>query len=443
MIHTLLGSKWALETAFHNRMADIIIRRIADGKEPLWGFSERKPMSFYHPESGLETNGYGRLEKPLTQSGHVAIIPIIGAMSRYGDMCSYGSEDMTNWINKANQDPNVSAIVLEINSPGGEVDGTEALGMAVKNSKKPVVAWVAGMAASAAYWVGSQAQEIWLESETSTEVGSIGVLAMHIDQSAALEAEGYKVTIIRSDGSEDKALFNSVEGLSADVLASTKESLNTIRAQFVKTVKAGRAGVADDVFSGKMYDGKTAKKKKMSDRFGSLTDAVIRADQLARRTNSSSNQNNANMEIKAKLASFFGITANDLTDAQIKEIEQSSDSAKELATLKTDKSAVDEQVVILTKERDKAQGSLGAYEALGTVEALTTAQSNLAGYVALGSAEEFKTALGWYETHKNQGGLGAGDASDQGKGKKVSAATKSAQEAYDKALAFKNQGQKP
>ena len=433
MLHTLLGSRWALETGYHNRMADIIIRRLEDGKEPWGKLEERKPVMVYHPESGLQTYGFNSLEKPLTQSGHVAIIPIVGAMSRYGGMCSYGSEDMTNWVNQANIDPNISAIVLEINSPGGEVDGTEALGLAVKNSKKPVVAWVAGMAASAAYWVGSQSKEIWLESETSSEVGSIGVLAMHVDQSVALEAQGYKVTIIRSDGSEDKALFNSVEGLSEAVIAETKTCLNMIRDSFVKTVKSGRAGISEDVFSGKMYDGKTAKKKKMADRFGSLTDAVLRADQLARRTNNSSNQNNANMKLVKVLGSIFGASADEITAIQLDEIAQASISETDLETLRADKATADANVVSLTTERDEAQATLAGYAALGSVETIAAAQADLVKFSANGTAEEFATAKGWYETHKAQGGLGAGDASDQGQGKKVSAITQKALDAQAKA----------
>jgi protease-4 len=434
MLHLILGSKWALETGYHNRMAEIAIGRMKAGKEPFVISENRKPVMIYHPSAGLSSYGFSGLEKPLTQSGHVAIIPIIGAMSRYGGMCSYGSEDMKNWIDKANADPNISAIVLEINSPGGEVDGTEALGTAVKNSKKPVVAWVAGMAASAAYWVASQASEIWMESEVTSEVGSIGVLCMHIDQSGALEAEGYKVSIIRSDGSEDKAVFNSIEGLSDEVLASTKESLNSTRTQFVKTVKSGRPNIAGDVFTGKMFEGKTAKQKKMSDRFGSLTDAVLRADQLARRTNStnSSNQNNANMKFKVKLGSFFGASANELTDAQVSELESSTDSAAELENLRTEKATAENQVISLTTERDTAQASLAGFTALGTVETIAQAQAGLAGFTALGSAEEFATAKSWYETHKAQGGLSGGDASDRNETKKVSAITQKAIDAQAK-----------
>lgn len=298
MLDTLLNAKWALEPTYHNRMAAIAMRRIDAGKTPfVISSEERTPPRFvsligkdekgkgdgWGPDKSAAVPGYEYLSKAGTKSGNVVVIPIMGAMSRYGDYCSWGTEDMANWIMEANRDETVSAIVLEINSPGGEVDGTEMLGDVVANSGKPVVAWVAGMAASAAYWVASQAREIMMESETSSEVGSIGVLAVHVDASAYYEKEGLKVQIIRADGSEDKALFNSLEPLNELALNDTKGSLNAIRDQFIKTVQAGRPTISADVFSGKMYPGSTAIKKGMADRIGYLGDAIRRADLLARR----------------------------------------------------------------------------------------------------------------------------------------------------------------
>lgn len=305
MIANLISRTWALEEHFNNVMATQLLRtgnvtvRRNGGQLLRLTADEMKPMA--------AAPGYNRLGRVATQSGQVVVIPIMDTMSRYGDYCGWGSEDMAAWIAEANADGSVSGIVLEINSPGGDVDGTEMLGNAVKNSQKPVVAWVAGMAASAAYWVASQAREIVAESEVATRVGSIGVLAMHVDASAALEKEGYKVTIIRSDGSEDKALFNSVEPLGEDIVTNTKAELNQIRSQFIDIVKAGRPGIANDVFSGKMFSGKDAKKRKMVDRFGSLSDAVRRADLLAR-IPKPSNSNQANS--MSFLSSFF--TKNDV-----------------------------------------------------------------------------------------------------------------------------------
>lgn len=288
MLEVVLSSKWALEPVFHERMADIVLNRLAQGHTPFAASADRmdqdRKTPYFVSASASSSWGFERLQKEKMESGRVVIIPVMGTMSRYGNYCSYGTEDFVNWILEANDDPSISAIVLEINSPGGQVDGTEVLGEVIRTSQKPIVAHVAGMAASAAYWIASQCRTIILESATSSEVGSIGVLAMHVDASKAYEKEGYKVTIVRATGSTDKALFNSIEPLSEVVLGETKAILDAIREHFVDTVKAGRPGIAADVFSGRMYIGREAIARKMADRYGFLGDAVQEADRLAKAT---------------------------------------------------------------------------------------------------------------------------------------------------------------
>lgn len=121
-----------------------------------------------------------------------------------------------------------------------------------------------------------------MESKTASEVGSIGVLAMHVDASEFYKKEGLKVTIIRSEGSEDKALFNSVEPLTDAMVANVKAQLQPIKDAFIATVKAGRPGISKDVFTGKMYPGSEAIALGMADRIGFLGDAIRRVDELAK-----------------------------------------------------------------------------------------------------------------------------------------------------------------
>lgn len=284
MIEELIYRTWALEPRFHNVMALKVLKgdlHIADFDND----KEKNSPRYAIPEAGHygPDGSYRSWDKVPGKDAAVAIIPIIGSITRYGDLCAWGAEDYANWILEANSLDYISSIVLELNTPGGEVDGIEMLGNVIKSSKKPVVAYVAGMAASAGYWLASQCHEIFMESETSSSVGSIGVLSMHVNAAKYYEREGYEITILRSDGSEDKALFNSIEPLSADVISSVKVELNMLRSEFVKTVKSGRPGISGDVFTGKMYPGREAIKLGMADKIGYLGNAVKRADQLSRR----------------------------------------------------------------------------------------------------------------------------------------------------------------
>lgn len=280
MLHQLLTEKWALEQRFHERMAHLVLA----GKIDFKSFTENRKEPYF--QSGVQAGlgyaqQYERLPKVGPKGGRVAIIPLMGVMTRNGDMCSWGTEDVASWLMEAYADDSVIGVILEVNSGGGSVDGTELLAEVVRQRTKPVVAYVTGMAASAAYWVASQCDEIIMESAIASEVGSIGVLAMHVDASAAYEKEGYKVTIIRADGSEGKTLFNSIEPLSADLIATLRAEMKPIRNEFIRQVKAGRPAIIDDsIFQGGMYSGKEAVKNGMADKIGYLGDAINRVAKL-------------------------------------------------------------------------------------------------------------------------------------------------------------------
>ncbi len=89
-------------------------------------------------------------------------------------------------------DPAVKAIVLDIDSPGGEVTGVDELATAIRsmNAEKPIVAYGTGTVASAAYWIAAACDQVVI-SKTSA-VGSIGCMATILDYSAAREAAGVK-----------------------------------------------------------------------------------------------------------------------------------------------------------------------------------------------------------------------------------------------------------
>ncbi|WP_143092979.1 hypothetical protein, partial [Arsenicibacter rosenii] len=110
MIELLFAGAWALNQTYHDRMAAIVLSRLQQGKQPfevrtedriepylveanLTGKDDRGKDSFGADKSAA-VPGYNNLSKVGTKSGQVVVIPIIGAMSRYGGMCSWGSEDI-------------------------------------------------------------------------------------------------------------------------------------------------------------------------------------------------------------------------------------------------------------------------------------------------------------------------------------------------------------
>ncbi|MGI4835095.1 MAG: S49 family peptidase [Janthinobacterium lividum] len=316
MYDQLTSSCWALEAKYYHLAKSAILARLAEGL-PALDTSEAKPRPYSHmnaagyptmwvAQSGelvgaqVAPQGHGlNLASGIAQvlagrgggsstgntsGSKVAIIPVQGTVQKRGGYCSLGTKDLVAHLQAAGRDPEISAIVLDIDSPGGQVDGTEEFAQAVALSAKPIVAYIDGLGASAAYWIAAQASSIFINSASTGYAGSLGVLCMSINQTDFLEKQGIKVEILRSSRATDKARLNPVEPLSDDVRAAVQADLDQIGETFISAVEKGRAGklsTKEDVFTGKVYKGSDALKHGLVDAIGSLQDAVNQAAKLA------------------------------------------------------------------------------------------------------------------------------------------------------------------
>lgn len=230
----------------------------------------------YSPE---ELRWYYGINTEKSKTGLVAIIPLNGVMSRDG---WYGAN--TTWIARqimiAAENTEVTGIVLRVSSPGGAVDGTQYLARLIAEIKKPIVSWVSHMGASGALWVMSQTTEIWLESKI-TSVGSLGVMSTIVSYAGQLQKEGIDVRVLRSKGSENKALLNPYEPINDDAIKEEQGVIDMIKGEFLGDVRGKRPQVSADI-DGKLYYGNDAIKIGFADNMGSLRDAVKRADFLGR-----------------------------------------------------------------------------------------------------------------------------------------------------------------
>jgi len=302
MFEILATNAWLLEAKYFGMVYPVLLDRLHAGQEllPALGQVSRRrserygedglPQMFYAvpaPASLSDeySSGQAASGKASPQTGQkVAIIPLQGTMLKNGGYCSLGTKEVISMIQQANADPNISGIVLDVDSPGGAVDGTEELARVVANSKKPIVAYGDGLVASAAYWVASQASKLYINSLTTGYVGSIGVLATHTNAQEFLAKMGQKITILRSSKAVDKARMNSVEPLTDELIAEYTKQLDTIHETFISAVKKGRGDkLAKDAnpWTGKVYSGQEAKKLGLVDAVGTLEDAVNEAHRLA------------------------------------------------------------------------------------------------------------------------------------------------------------------
>ncbi len=220
----------------------------------------------------------------ISNSNSIAVIPVRGTLLKEDeDDCEYfqaGMRTLSERVLDANHDPNVIGIILYIDSPGGTVDGTKAFSDAIKACRKPVVTFIDGIMASGALWIGTSAQKVIAQNST-TEIGSIGVMVAFADMQPVWEAEGVKFHRINADQSKDKNK-NFTDALAGDYAGIKKEELNPLADQFITAVKANRPNISNSVFTGKVYFAEEALSLGLIDEIGSFETAVAAVSALAK-----------------------------------------------------------------------------------------------------------------------------------------------------------------
>ncbi len=295
-ISSIYKGAWLIDKSWVDAHSPLILKTIK-GEVAEWGMPEEK---LYHDEN---------LEVPAPQKVHLAVaeydgevykarpyhaadkfpynsivmIDITGPILKYGDMCSYGSIDHIDCINKFANAKNISGIILNIDSPGGQAAGTASLADSIRKAitQKPVIGIVQdGIAASAAMWVAAACQELYV-SEDTDEVGSIGAYTTMYDLRGWFEAQGVKVHEVYAPQSVDKnrdyrdALEGNYQLVENDLKFLVEDFIGD-----VKAFRGQRLKGKENPFTGKMYKADEAVKIGLIDGKKNLEQVVKRMKTL-------------------------------------------------------------------------------------------------------------------------------------------------------------------
>ncbi|WP_265822530.1 S49 family peptidase [Geovibrio ferrireducens] len=166
ILTALLDTQWMMSSAKLEQMYEIISAH-KDGKIEAVRMKDGEPL---------------KNTRKATVRGNVAIIPITGIIFRYANLFTHicgatAVSDVAKDLNAALENDEVTSIILEINSPGGEVAGIDELAEAIYAARavKPIKAYAGATCASAAYYIAAAADEIIVND--MAELGSIGVVA--------------------------------------------------------------------------------------------------------------------------------------------------------------------------------------------------------------------------------------------------------------------------
>nr|MBA3899392.1 S49 family peptidase [Bacteroidota bacterium] len=378
----ILGKPWLVEPNWQETHFPLIASSLLSAEEK--SFNDKPDGQIVsilenHAGSYRAASGGSLSNAP---EGSIAVIRISGPILKFDSWeYGFGSESLANVVKLMSGAINIGSIIIEIDSPGGMVDGTATLADAIKASSKPVVAFINdGMMASAAMWIGSAASEIVASQPTDT-IGSIGVYSTLYDMAGYLEKMGLKVHEIYAPQSKDKNK-DYKDALKGDYKA-VEANLKFIADRFISVVKENRGDKInldfDNPFTGKMYVAEDAIKVGLIDHVGNFEFAVQRAAELAKgkaaesKSNTQSNNNNSNpnsnlnpnpMKFSALWGALLAVigfsVANaseeetpDVTAERLEKINQALIAANDQnKTLATKVSELNTQVSALTAERD-------------------------------------------------------------------------------------------
>ena len=189
------------------------------------------------------------------------------------------TENIKEELRKADEDPTISAILLDISSGGGEVVASRELMREVKKTKKPIVAWIGEIGASGAYYVASAADLVVADENSMT--GSIGVRMELMHYYELLDSIGVNMTVIKAGESKDigspyrpmtkeenKELTDMIDKVYVSFITDVAENRN-LNLDYVKTIAKG-----------KIYLGMEAKEVGLVDELGGFDDALAFAGKL-------------------------------------------------------------------------------------------------------------------------------------------------------------------
>lgn len=241
------------------------------------GFLTLQDMINSYDGEGEENN-----EEPLAKDSvnGIAVISVKGTMMRNVSPLvarMFGLVDtgkLRETITQVADSGEFDGILLDVDSPGGSATGVEEASEAVRlaNDKIPVYAYVEGLMASAAYWVGSQARAI--VASNSSKVGSIGVYLPIVDSSESYKAQGIKIELIKNKEATYKGAGFEGTSMSDEQKEYMQDMVQDIFEDFKEGVLSGRPQVQREAMRGQVYLGKRAKGVGLVDMNGSYEDAL-------------------------------------------------------------------------------------------------------------------------------------------------------------------------
>ena len=222
----------------------------------------------------------GRMVQPNSEgdvpAGTVAVVDMIGAIIKYGDWCTYGAEEIVAALQAADDNPNITAIVLNIDGPGGSVSAIAPFKAFGLTKKKQVIGLYDQCCSAHLYSMLVCCDYVMAANDISATIGSVGVVLSWRDNQKYMESIGYKFHEVYpvESAQKNEAFRLAMEG-NYDMIKT--EMLSPMAKNFQDAVKAARPNLdlrEPGVITGKTFNTEKALGIGYADSMGSLKDAI-------------------------------------------------------------------------------------------------------------------------------------------------------------------------
>ena len=279
-LHALLLEKGAAEDEDETSHAALVGYGRYHNPDVFQDFMTTLELELNNKESDEDEDGEAEGE-----AGSVAVVFAVGGIeSGEGDDATIGSERIAGALRDARLDPEVAAVVLRVNSPGGSALASDVIWretVLLKEAGKPVVASMSDLAASGGYYISCAADHILAQPNTIT--GSIGVFGLLpsagklLKERMSLDFDGVKL----HDHADALSMHEPIQGMA---LEAVNEAVTQVYDSFIERVAEGRGmtvEAVDEVARGRVWTGQDAMDIGLVDGMGNLQDAVKMAAEMA------------------------------------------------------------------------------------------------------------------------------------------------------------------
>ena len=274
----------AAQVAYEIGLVDKIVTREELKEWMFQQYPNKEEDRYAFPDSISIYDYLSTIDEQKNQSkNNIAVINVEGAImtgeTAYGVA---GSDTIVENIQSATQDKTVKAMVLRVNSPGGDVWASELITNALiefKETGRPVISSMGDIAASGGVWVTTNSDEIWAENDTLT--GSIGVYGIIPTLDGIYDWAGIKVDGVSSTKAAE---WDERESMPNEVKDAIQASIDNTYFKFVTKVAENRGMAYEEVLpiaGGRIWAGYKALELGLVDKIGDLDDALLSAAEKA------------------------------------------------------------------------------------------------------------------------------------------------------------------